>query len=424
MAKFDYAALDINGKEKRGTVEAESQTAALGKVRKQGLFPTSVTPAAKGKINRHGGTRKVGGKKGSRDISIRMPHLGSGVSGKQLMAFTRQLSILVNAGLPLLKGLQVIGRQEKNPVLNRTIAELAESIQGGSTLGEAMATHPKVFNRLYVNMVKAGEIGGILDQILERLSEFMEKAQAIKSKVISAMVYPLVVLIMALGIVTFLLIFIIPKFQAIFDDLLGGAALPPLTQFIMNLSSTFKTRGPFIFGGMAMAVVIIKIIGKTKKGRYALDSIILKMPLFGTLLSRTAIARFSRTLGTLMIAGVPVLQALLIVRDTAGNAVLARAAENLHESVKEGENMSPQFEVCGVFPPLVVSMVEVGEETGSLPEMMVKVADTYDQEVDSAVTGLTSAIEPLLIIFLAVVVGTIVIALFQPLISIIGKLGG
>ena len=423
MAKYQFSALDAKGKEIKGIVEADSENSALAAIRKKGLFPTQVERSGDKK---KGATKKASGgaskKGGGLSMEIKMPSLVTRVKPKQLMTFTRQLSILINAGLPLIRALQVVQRQEKNPILRNAVISMADAIQGGSTLADAMGNHPKIFNRLYVNMVKAGEVGGILDQILDRLAEFMEKAQAIKGKVVSAMVYPVVVLCMALGIVTFLMVFIIPKFQAIFNDLLEGAALPPLTQFVMNLSKTLTTRSPYVLGGIAAVVVLLKLVGKTGKGRLMIDRFKLRMPVFGNLAQKTAIGTFARTLGTLMRAGVPVLQALNIVRDTAGNAVVAHAAENVHDSVKEGENMAPPIEAAGVFPPMVVSMIEVGEETGSLPEMLIKVADTYDDEVDNAVAGLTSVIEPILIIFLAVIVGTIVIALFLPLISIIGKL--
>ena len=252
--------------------------------------------------------------------------------------------------------------------------------------------------------------------------EFMEKAQRIKSKVISAMVYPVVVLIMAGGILTFLMIFIIPKFEEIFAELLEGEALPPLTQAVLNTSRTMSTQLPWVVAGIAGIILLVKLIAMTGPGRHGLDRIKLAMPIFGVLVRKTAIARFSRTLGTLMTSGVPVLQALNIVRDTSGNEVIARAVSEVHDSVKEGENMAPPIEASGVFPPMVISMVEVGEETGALPEMLMKIADSYDDEVDTTVAGLTSIIEPILIILLALIVGTIVIALFLPLISIIGKL--
>jgi type IV pilus assembly protein PilC len=438
MPTFTFTAMDANGEEQSGTVEASSQSQALAAIREQGLFPTEVQeagaaggaavsparskPAAKAGKGKSKASAK-GKPKSALQMELRLPSFMQRVKPKQLMTYTRQLATLINAGLPLMRGLQVILKQEKHPLLRKATADIVESIQTGSTFAEALAQHPKVFNRLYINMVKAGELGGVMDVVLERLAEFMEKAQRIKNKVVSAMVYPIVVLIMALGILTFLMIVIIPKFEAIFDDLLGEGGLPVLTEVVLNISRTFATRAPFVLVGIVVFVVVLKLLKRTSWGRFGSDWFKLHTPIFGVLLSKTAIARFTRTLGTLMTSGVPVLQALNIVRDTSGNEVIARAVTTIHDSVKEGENMAPPIQASGVFPPMVVSMVEVGEETGELPEMLMKIADNYDDEVDNTVAGLTSIIEPLLIVFLALIVGTIVIALFLPLVSIIGSIG-
>ncbi|HOW97549.1 MAG TPA: type II secretion system F family protein [Kiritimatiellia bacterium] len=418
MAKFSYTALDAKGRETQGEIEADNQTSALSKIREKGLFPTQVADAA-AKPAKKKATKGAGG---MMKMELRMPAFLSRVKTKQLMVWTRQLATLVNAGLPLLRGLRVLTKQEKNPLLKRTVSEMAESIESGSTFAEALAQHPRIFNKLFVNMVKAGEVGGVLDVVLLRLAEFMEKAQKIKSKVVSAMVYPVVVLIMAGSILTFLMIFIVPKFQDIFADLLEGEQLPGLTRMVLSVSKTMTSRLPIVVGIVVILVVLAKILAKARFGRLVMDNLKLKMPIFGTLVRKTAIARFTRTLGTLMTSGVPVLQALNIVRDTVQNEVISKAVGLIHDSVKEGENMTRPIEACGVFPPMVVSMVEVGEETGGLPEMLMKIADSYDDDVDNTVVGLTSIIEPILIIFLAIIVGTIVIALFLPLISIIGKM--
>ncbi len=418
MPKFTYSALDAKGHETQGEIEADTQSVALTKIREKGLFPTQVTDTA-GKPAKRKATGAGGG---LMKMQLRMPTFLIRVKTKQLMVWTRQLATLINAGLPLLRGLRVLVKQEKNAALKRTVSEMAESIESGSTFAEALSQHPRIFNKLFVNMVKAGEVGGVLDVVLLRLAEFMEKAQRIKSKVISAMVYPIVVLFMAGGILTFLMIFIVPKFQDIFADLLEGEQLPGLTQMVLAVSKTMTARLPYVIGGIVALVVLAKLLARARWGRLALDRIKLRMPIFGTLVRKTAIARFTRTLGTLMTSGVPVLQALNIVRDTVSNEVISKAVSLIHDSVKEGENMTRPIEACGVFPPMVVSMVEVGEETGGLPEMLMKVADSYDDDVDNTVVGLTSIIEPILIIFLAIIVGTIVIALFMPLISIIGKL--
>lgn len=427
MPTFTFTAMDSNGKEQTGTVDASSQGAAIALIKEQGMFPTKVEAAgaAKKKTTKSAPSGKgKGGKSGIGSKELRLPAFLTRVKPKQLMTYTRQLATLINAGLPLMRSLQVILKQEKHPLLNRATAEIVDGIQTGSTFAEALSQHPKIFNRLYVNMVKAGELGGVMDVVLERLAEFMEKAQRIRNKVVSAMVYPIVVLVMAVGIVTFLMIVIIPRFEAIFNDLLGDGGLPGLTQFVMNASDTIANRTLPLILIIAGIVVGIKLAAKTKQGAYLVDWLKLHMPIFGVLMSKTAIARFTRTLGTLMTSGVPVLQALNIVRDTSGNEVIARAVTTIHDSVKEGENMAPPIQASGVFPPMVVSMVEVGEETGELPEMLMKIADNYDDEVDNTVAGLTSIIEPLLIVFLALIVGTIVIALFLPLVSIIGQIGG
>jgi type IV pilus assembly protein PilC len=273
-------------------------------------------------------------------------------------------------------------------------------------------------------MVKAGEAGGVLEVVLGRLAEFAEKSERIKNKVKGAMIYPIVVLVAAIGITAFLLVAVIPKFQQVFNDMLGGAELPAVTQYVINASEFVQNNGLQIAIGVAAVVVIMKVIGKTPKGAYFFDAMKLNMPVTGTLAQRSAVSRFSRTLGTLLSSGVPILQSLMIVRDTTGNRVLTKAIQRVHDSVKEGESMTQPLAQCKVFPPMVTSMVEVGEETGALADMLTRIANTYDDEVDNAVAGLTAAIEPVLIIFLAVVVGTIVIAMFLPMVSIIGSVSG
>ncbi len=335
------------------------------------------------------------------------------------MLFTRQLATLVDAGLPLLKGLTVLGNQEKNKVMRSTINTLADSVQTGSTFSESLGQHPRIFNKLYVNMVKAGELGGVLEVVLNRLAEYQEKAQKLKNKIVAAMVYPIVVMVIALAIMIFLLAVIVPKFQEIFTDMLGGKSLPPLTQFVVNASDIVQDNLLLIIGGFVALFLGFKVLQATKPGRRMLDQIALVMPVFGAVQRRSAIARFSRTLGTLVSSGVPILQALNITRDTAGNVVVSSAIDKVHEAVREGESIVNPMLASKVFPPMVTSMVEVGEETGQLPDMLLKIADVYDDEVDTAVASLTSLLEPIMIVLLAVVVGTIVLALFQPLISVI-----
>ncbi|MDD5705619.1 MAG: type II secretion system F family protein [Kiritimatiellae bacterium] len=430
MPKFNYIAMDAAGKETRGVVEAATQSQAVAQVRAQGLFPTAIGQVGGGGGGRqapaaHAKAAKPAAGKGAMQMEIKLPKfLTPRVKPKDLMILTRQLATLVQAGLPLLRGLRVLHRQTRNTQLREALNGMSESVESGSTFSESLNLYPRIFNNLYVNMVRAGEAGGVLELVLARLAEFMEKAEKIKNKVKGAMIYPTVVLVAAIGITGFLLVGVIPKFEEIFRDLLEGAQLPGITRFVIAASNLFKQNFIVAAVGIFAIVVLIKIWSATANGRLMMDRLAIHMPVFGTLTRRTAIARLTRTLGTLMASGVPVLQALSIVRDTAGNAVIARALQSVHDSVKEGETMAAPMETAKVFPPMVVSMVEVGEETGALPDMLTRIADTYEDEVDNAVAGLTSIIEPVMIMFLAVVVGTIVIAMFLPLVSIITKLGG
>ena len=427
MPKFNYVALDSRGTESTGVVDAPSSNEAISQLRQSGYFPTSVVEEGKG------GVKKTVAKKtgkpaaaaagGVAKKSINIPFLSrKTIKSKTLMIFTRQLATLIDAGLPLLRGLTVLAKQEKDPVLKRTITTLADSVQGGNTFSESLAQHPKIFNKLYVNMVKAGELGGVLELVLNRLAEFQEKAQKIANKVKSAMAYPMIVMIIAVLIMWFLLVFIVPKFEAIFNDMLGGSKLPPLTDFVIGISRTVQNNFLEIAGGIVVFIIAYQIFSRTEVGRAILDRLKLRIPLIGDLLRKSGISRFTRTLGTLVESGVPILQALNITKDTAGNTVISDAIMKVHDAVKEGESIVAPLEASRVFPPLVISMIDVGEETGQLPSMLLKVADVFDDEVDNAVAGLTAMLEPLMIVFLAVVVGTIVIALFMPLIDIINKL--
>jgi len=346
--------------------------------------------------------------------------IGAGkVRGKVLTTFTRQLATLLDAGMPLLRGLRLLDEQERNPALRRTIRSIADTVEGGSTFSESLGQHPRIFTKLYVNMVKAGEVAGALEVVLNRLAEFQEKAQKIRNKVIAAMVYLVVVLTVSTIIVGFLLTVIVPKFEQIFADLLEGQPLPPLTLFLLAISRAMTQHAPAVLASMTTLAVAVKFLLRSRKGRYVFDAIKLRLPLFGQLVRKVSISRFTRTLGTLVSSGVPILQALLIVRDTAGNQIVAKAVERVHDAVKEGESIVEPLRASKVFPPMVVGMIGIGEETGALPEMLMKIADTYDDEVDNSVAGLTSLIEPLMIVALALVIGTIVIALFLPMITII-----
>lgn len=428
MPHYAYTALDARGQEVSDSLEAGSEQEAIAALRQAGYYPTSVMEAGKAAKAARGKAAKAPKAKGTglkKEINISIPFLErKTIKPKVLMIFTRQLATLIDSGLPLLRGLNVLGKQEPDPVLRKTIGKLAESVQGGSTFSDGLAQHPKIFNKLYINMVKAGELGGVMELVLVRLADFQEKAQKLKNKVVSAMFYPIIVLVIAIAIMAFLLVYIVPKFEQIFADMLGGKPLPALTEFVIGTSRFFQNQWYLIVGAVVVLIFAHNLAGRTEKGRTVIDAIKLRIPLFGDLIKKGAISRFSRTLGTLVTSGVPILQALNITRDTAGNVVLSDAIQKVHDSVKEGESIVTPLEKSGIFPPMVVSMIDVGEETGQLPEMLLKVADVYDDEVDNTVAGLTSLLEPIMIVFLAVVVGTIVIALFLPLISIISGLQG
>ena len=425
MPRFNYVALDTRGQEATGLVEAASTNDAIGRLRQAGYFPTSVYEEAVASADNKADRRRA-----AKMARATKPRAKTGIvlfqrtkiKPKILMIFTRQLATLIDSGLPLLRSLTVLAKQERDKVLKNTINKLADSVQSGNTFSDALALHPKIFNDLFVNMVKAGEVGGVLELVLNRLSEFQEKAAKIKNKVVAAMVYPMIVITLAMAIMGFLLIFIVPKFEAIFHDMLGNKPLPAITRFVIAASNFVQHHGLLLIGAVIAAGAAYKFINRTRGGRFVIDNFKLRMPLFGDLNRKTAISRFSRTLGTLVTSGVPILQALNITRETAGNAAIAAAISQVHDSVKEGESIVQPLEASRSFPPMVISMIDVGEETGKLPEMLLKIADVYDDEVDNSVAALTSMLEPIMIVFLALIVGTIVLALFTPLISIISGL--
>ena len=422
MANFQYSALDAKGEQTTGVVSANSEPEAIQQLRSKGLYPTQIQEEGKAKKG-----KAITPAKGKSKAKAAKGQLGGRVKPKGLMIFTRQLATLIDSGLPLLRSLTVLEKQEPNPVLRATISALAENVQGGSTFSESLAQHPKIFNKLYVNMVKAGELGGVLEIVLNRLAEYQEKAQKLKNKIVSAMVYPVIVMFIAVAILVFLMVFIVPKFKEMFAT--TDAELPLISQIVFGTSQFFLDRPfilpniVFIFIVFGFGVFFFNIWGRTALGRKAIDNLKLKLPILGDIQRKSAVSRFSRTLGTLVTSGVPILQALNITRDTAGNVVISHAIEKVHEAVKEGETIVTPLQASGVFPNMVISMVDVGEETGQLPEMLLKVADVYDDEVDNSVTALTSILEPIMIVFLALVVGSVVFALFLPLIKMISTMG-
>ena len=347
--------------------------------------------------------------------------IGSGVKDKELSTFTRQFAVMIDAGLPLVKCLQILGRQQENKVFQLIIEEVTGDVEKGGTLADAMAKHNKVFSDLYVNMVAAGEQGGILDVILKRLSTHLEKSTALKSKIKSAMMYPMVVLIVVVVVVMALLLFVIPIFEQMFDDM--GGALPAPTQFVVDLSEFVQANVLLILIGIAVMIVGYKMYYKTKNGEKVIDTIKLKMPIFGILLRKMSIARFSRTLGTLISSGVSILDGLSITSKTSGNRIIADAIMEARTSISGGENISNPLQASGVFPGMVTQMIAVGEETGGIDTMLMKIADFYEEEVDTAVAGLTATLEPIMIVILGGIVGGIVIAMYLPIFDMIGAVG-
>jgi type IV pilus assembly protein PilC len=430
MPTFSYSAIDArSGRERHGTVDGATREMAVASLKSQGLAPMSLvassTPDDAAVRVADAGSRNVRETHRSSARVRRTPRLmtfGPIIGSNDLAVFTRQLATLVKAGMPLLRCLEVLGRQEKRPAFKEVLTQVGEAIRSGGNFSDGLLQHPAVFDRLYVNMVRAGEAGGMLEVVLDRLARFMEKNARIKAKVKAAMTYPVIVLLLAVAIVGAMMVFVVPRFEQIFTGLLKGQPLPPLTRVVLSVSYFIKDHSVATIAIAVIASCAFGAVRKSTGGRRVLDRIRIRAPLFGELVLKASIARFARTFGTLLSSGVPILQALIITRDTSGNVHIAEAIDVVHHRVKEGHGVAAPLESTRVFPDMVTSMIEVGEETGSLPEMLVRIADTYDEEVDNAVASLTSLIEPIMIVALAILVGGIVIALFLPIISIIQHL--
>ena len=413
MATYRYEAMNAQGQAVKQEIDANSEEEAIQKIRAMKLFPTSIKEKA-GATKR--GTSAAGPKKSKKSLAI------GGVSNKALTLFTRQLSTLQDAGLPIVRSLKILEGQQKPGALKNILVEVTEDVEGGMTFSEALAKHPRAFDKLYVNMVRAGEIGGVLDAILQRLADFREKAQRLKKQIIGAMIYPAAVITVAGGILAGILTFIVPKFKKMFDEL--NVELPILTQVLIAFSDFVANKW---YWGLAIifgTIIVMKTLAATSGGKFILDRVKLKLPVFGTIISKATIARFTRTLGTLVASGVPILEALNITKDTAGNQVISNAIARVHDSIREGESIAEPLAQSKICDDMVVNMIDVGEETGDLDKMLLKIADQYDEDVDVAVAGMTSLIEPIMIIFLGGAVGFIVIALFLPLIKLMNSLGG
>lgn len=412
MPDYKYTAIDRNGAQTSGKIEATNDEQARQKLMAKGLMVTTLA-------NDAGSAKPVAAPTAAAKGGFTF---GAKVSQNDVTIMTRQLATLIVAGLPLLRALELITKQERNPAFKVILANVADSVSQGNNLSEAMQAHPKVFDKLFVNMIRAGEAGGVLDKVLDRLAKFREKAERIQKKVKSALVYPGVVMTVAIIIVYILMVKVVPSFQKLLDG--QKTEMPPLTKLVIGISQLLTVSWwatPILVFGVYF---LLKQWLSTEKGKELFDRMIFRLPKVGTFVQIVSVSRFARTFGTLMASGVPILQSISITRDTLDNVVIAKSLERVHDRVRDGEPLSVPLEQSGVFPQMVTSMIQVGEETGQLPEMLNRVADIYDEEVDNAVTALTSIIEPVLIVFLAVVVGAIVLAMFLPLIALITKMTG
>jgi type IV pilus assembly protein PilC len=409
MPTFKFEALDTAGEEVKDEIDATNEEEAQQKIKQMGYFVT--------KLTQMGGAGATKGKKKKKSGKSRKTFVIGGCSMKKLCLFTRQFSTLQDAGLPVLRSLKILEKQMKPSVLKNALIDVVDDVESGSSLSEALGKHPKCFDRLYVNMVKAGEAGGALEIILQRLAEFKEKAQTLKRKIIGAMVYPTVVICVAVGILTFIMVAIIPKFKKIFEDF--GMKLPTATQILIDTSTWFAEYWwalPLFPLGFYF---LIKLIRLSKSGSYALDRLTLWIPIVGGIARKAIVARTMRTLGTLVASGVPILEALAIVRETANNLVFERMFQRVYESIREGDTIYEPLKESRLVDDMVVNMVEVGEETGDLDTMLYKIADFYDEEVDTAVKSLISLLEPIMIVVLGFIIGAIVISLFLPMIKLL-----
>jgi type IV pilus assembly protein PilC len=409
MASFQYTARDKTGASSTGAMEAESRQALVNKLREKGLVPTSIVDGS-------------GGKGGARSAPVVGTVKSKKVKADEMVLFTRSLATMVNSGLPLLQGLDIMIEQTESLNFKAVLTQIGQDIEAGLTFSDALRKHPRAFNELYSSMVKAGEASGDLDGILIQLAEYLEATEKLKREIKSAMTYPVIALVIVVLIAGGLLVFIVPKFAEMFDGL--GAKLPAPTRILMAMSEMLRSYILLVIGGATAVFFAIRYYVSTPMGRYQADAMMLKMPVFGPLFRKVAVSRFSRTMSTLTRSGVPVLGALEIVERTIGNEVLARAIKGSQTSIKAGSTIAEPLAQSGVFPLMVTRMIDVGEKTGSLDELLTKISEFYDQQVEATVASLTSMIEPLLILFLGIVVGGMVLALFMPIFKLSSIVGG
>lgn len=405
MAKFSWQGKNRSGKVQKGEMEAPSEAMVRAQLRRQGIIVSKVKERGKGM-----------------DINISIPGMQPKVTTKDLVVFTRQFATMIDAGLPLIQCLDILSNQQENATFKAILLTVKEDVESGSTFADALRKHPKAFDELFVNLVAAGEVGGILDTILNRLAIYIEKAMKLKKQVKSAMTYPTTIVGIATVVIGVILVFVIPAFEKMFADF--GSALPMPTQVVIAISNFIQSYILVIIGGFVLTVFIFKKVYSTKRGREVIDKLALKAPIFGVLIRKVAVAKFTRTLGTMVSSGVPILDGLDIVAKTAGNKTVEKAIIDVRKSISEGSTIAEPLSKSGVFPPMVCQMIAVGEQAGSIDTMLNKIADFYDDEVEDAVGNLTAMMEPLLMIFLGTTVGGLVIAMYLPIFKLAGAAGG
>ncbi len=394
MPIYIWKGKNTYGEKRKGKMEAPNEEAVKAQLKKMRITTTAIKEAPK-------------------DLFANVAFMQPKVTGKDVVIFTRQLSTMIDAGLPLVQSLDILGKQQENPTLKRVLLEIKVDVETGSTFADAMKKHSEIFDNLYCNMVDAGEVGGILDTILSRLATFMEKSMILKKKVKGAMTYPTICLAISVIIMAVMLIFVVPVFEKMFKDF--GAALPAPTQMVVNISNAVQHYFFYIVALVAVLVFVVKKIYKTEKGQLRIDAMLLELPVFGPLIRKVAVAKFTRTLGTMLQSGVPILESLNVVGRTAGNKIIERAVFRVSDAISEGRAIAEPLEETGVFPGMVVQMINVGESTGALDIMLEKIADFYDEEVDQAVENLTAMIEPFMMVFLGGMIGGLVVAMYLPI---------